>query len=399
MTKASPTRNVALIVETSNAYGRGLLTGIRKFVAERPRWSIFLAEHSRIEDDLTWLEGWRGHGVLARVETAETARFVRALRLPTVDLSAKRLAPELPCFETDDEMIADWAVRHFAERGLTDFAYCGDERFGWSLARGAALHERVRAAGGTISSFDIDPKERVLEQRGRMVRWLRSLPHPVGVLACYDIAGQEILQACRIAGLRVPDEVAVLGVDNDELFCNLTSPPLSSIQPDSVRTGFLAAQLLDTMMAGRTQPPGVRPIAPLRIAERQSSDVLAVADPQVAAALRLIRESSTAPIAIEFVLRHVGLSRRALDHRFEKLVGHTVHHEIVRSRMGHVARLLTATDWTLQQIAEHLGFSHAEYMGVMFKRETGEAPGEFRRRVAGVMTPGGASDPRPARRG
>jgi LacI family transcriptional regulator len=386
MSLSSPTRHVALIVETSNAYARGVLAGIRRFAAERPRWSLYLAEHSRHEVDFSWLTGWNGHGVLARIENEETARFIRELDLPTVDLSAKRFAPELPCVETDDDAIARWGVEHFVERGLRHVAFCGDARFGWSVNRAAAFAHHARCRGAVPHEFTLEPSRIRSQDRARLAAWLRRLPHPVGVLACYDIAGQEVLEACRVAGLQVPDEVAVIGVDNDDLFCNLTSPPLSSIQPDTMRTGYLAAEMLDAMMAGQRLDPGVRPIEPLRIVTRQSSDILSVDDPLVAAALRFIRDRSDSAPSVPAVLQHVGLSRRALDARFVRLLGRTVHGEIVRARMAHVAELLTSTDWTLPQIAERLAFSHSEYMSVMFKKHTGTSPGAYRRTVNGAIS-------------
>jgi LacI family transcriptional regulator len=381
MAPYSPTRHVALLVETSNAYARGLLTGVRQFARERPGWSLFLAEHSRTEDDFSWLEGWQGHGVLARIETAATAGFVRSLGLPTVDLSAKRLVPELPCFETDDALIADWAEQHFTQRGLRTIAYCGDDRFGWSLERGEALARRAAADGRTLPRFHLDPRARLLDERTRLAHWLAALPHPVGVLACYDIAGREVLEACALAGLAVPDTVAVLGVDNDELLCDLASPPLSSIQPDAVRTGFLAAELLDGAMAGLRAEPAVRPVAPLRLVERASTNVLAMPDALVAAAVRFIRDTPPARVSVAGVARHVGLSRRSLDQRFVTHVGHTVHAEVQRVRLLHVCELLVTTDWSLARICTHLELGSPEYLSVAFKRQTGETPGEYRRRV------------------
>ncbi len=386
MPASAPARHVALIVETSNAYARGVLAGIRRFAAGRPRWSFYLAEHSRHETDFSWLRGWNGHGVLARIENEETASFIRELGLPTVDLSAKGLAPELPCVETDDDTIARWAVEHFAERGLRQMAFCGDERFGWSVARAAAFADHAHRRDAVPHEFTLEPSGMRSHDRERLGGWLRRLPRPVGVLACYDIAGLEVLEACKIAGLRVPDEVAVIGVDNDELFCNLTSPPLSSIQPDTTRTGYLAAEILDAMMAGHILEPGKRPIEPLRLVTRQSSDIFSVEDPLVAAALRFIRDRSDSAPTVAAVLRHVGLSRRALDARFVKTVGRTVHGEIVHARVAHVAELLTSTDWTLPQIAERLGFNHSEYMSVMFKQHTGTSPGAYRRAATGAIS-------------
>jgi len=380
------TRHVALLVETSNAYARGLLVGVRRYLTGRPGWSIYIGEHSRQDTDLSWLEGWRGDGVLARIENEETALQVRRLGVPAVDLSSAGLAPEFPCVETDDETIARWAVDHFAERGLENFAFCGDSRFGWSVKRQARFAEHVREQGGEAHVFELSASSTAADNRRSLVEWLRELPKPVGVLACYDIAGQELLEACKVAELAVPDAVAILGVDNDDLLCNLTSPPMSSIQPDTTRTGYLAAQLLDEMMAGVAHEPRLHLIPPLRIVPRQSSDIFSVDDPLVAKALRFIRDGAADAVTVDAVMRHVGLSRRSLDYRFVALLGRTVHDEIVRVRMGRVAELLLQTDWTLPQIAERLGFSHSEYMGVAFRKHTGKAPGEFRRANRGQVS-------------
>ncbi|GAA1894606.1 XylR family transcriptional regulator [Asanoa iriomotensis] len=372
-------RHVALLVETSNSYARGLLAGVRRYMDTHPGWSIYLAEHSRHETDLSWLDGWRGDGVIARIENRATAERVRRLGLPAVDLSAAYLTPELPCVETDDDLIARWAVDHFAERGLRNFAFCGDARFGWSVKRGERYAYHVGTLRHESHEFRIEPSGTLADDRLALARWLLGLPKPVGVLACYDIAGQEVLEACKIAGLAVPDSVAVLGVDNDELMCNLTTPALSSIQPDTIGTGLLAASLLDQMMAGVPLPPRLHLIPPLRVVTRQSTDILAVTDPVVARALQLIRDKADEGIPVAVIQRQVGLSRRALDLRFLRFLGRTVHDEITRVRMERLADLLIRTDWTLPQLAERLHFSHAEYMGVAFKKYSGKSPGEYRR--------------------
>ena len=381
---ATATKHVALLVETSNAYGRGLLLGIRNYLIVNPGWSIYLGEHGRHETDLSWLDSWRGHGVIARIENEQTADHVRRLGLPAVDLSAARLLPELPCVETNDDVIAQWAVDHFAVRGLRHFAYCGDVRFAWSVKRGARFAQDVRERGFEPEEFRMEPSGTLADDRLAMADWLQSLPKPVGILACYDIAGQELLEACKIAGLAVPDSVAVIGVDNDELICNLTSPPLSSIQSNAIGTGFLAASLLDEMMAGEQVDAKLRLIEPLRVVTRQSSDLLSVSDPQVAKALQLIRDHADDGVAVTTVQQAVGLSRRSLDYRFLSVLGRTVHEEITRVRMERLADLLIGTDWTLTRLAESLNFSHSEYMGVAFKKFTGKSPGEYRRANRGV---------------
>ena len=373
------TRHVALLVETSNAYGRGLLLGVRNYLVAHPGWSIYLGEHGRHDTDLSWLDSWRGDGVIARIENEPAAEHVRRLGVPAVDLSAARLAPEFPGVETDDDEIARWAVEHFAERGIRNFAYCGDSRFAWSVNRGARFAAHAAERTSSAHEFRIEPSGTLASDRIRMAEWLRSLPKPVGILACYDIAGQEVLEACRIAQLDVPDSVAVIGVDNDELMCNLTSPPLSSIQSDAVGAGFLAASLLERMMAGESLPPELQLMEPLRVVTRQSSDLRSVGDPLVAKAMQLIRDRVDEGVSVATVQRAVGLSRRSLDYRFLNTLGRTAHEEITRLRMERLAELLLETDWTLTQLAAHLNFSHSEYMGVAFKKFTGRSPGEYRR--------------------
>jgi LacI family transcriptional regulator, galactose operon repressor len=372
------TKHVALIVETSNAYARGLLRGIHQYVTEHPGWSIYLGEHSRQNTDLSWLEGWQGDGVIARIENEQTAMQVRSLGVPVVDLSAGRFAPEFPCVETDDNAIAAVAVPHFVERGLRNLAFCSDPRFAWSAKRRTAFRGFAGAAGIVPHEFELSPTATAAGNRRALVDWLLDLPKPVGVLACYDIAGQEVLEAAKIAGFAVPDQVAVLGVDNDELICNLTSPPMSSIQPDAFGTGQMAASILDHIMSGEPGTSNVHLMTPLRIASRQSSDIFSVADPVVAKALGFIRDSAGRRVTVPQVLRHAGMSRRTLDTRFHTLLGRTIHDEILRVRMERVARLLITTDWTLPRIAEHLEFPHSEYMGVAFRRHTGVSPGRYR---------------------
>lgn len=379
-----PQKHVALVIETSNEYARGLLAGIKSYIRTHRPWSIYLGEHSRLGTDLSWLNDWRGDGILARIENKEIAEYVRLLNVPTVDLSASRLIPALPCVETDDETIADWAAEHFASRGLRHFAYCGDPSFPWSVQRERHFERIVRRNGSTIHRFQHESKSTVMEERMAMARWVGQLPKPVGIMACYDIMAQSLLEACRIAGVLVPNQVAILGVDNDDLLCNLSSPPLSSIRTDTMKTGFMAASLLDRMMAGERIEPRVWSIPPLEVVTRLSTDVVAVDDPYVSAAVQFIREHAYEDMKVEDVLRAIPLSRRSLDHRFLQALGRTPHEEIVQVRMKLLMRLLTETDWTLSVIAERLSFKHAEYMGAAFKKFAGLSPGAYREKHSGT---------------
>jgi LacI family transcriptional regulator len=373
------------LIETSNAYARGLLEGIVSYVQRHGPWSLYLPEMRRGELPPGWLPRWRGDGVIARVENREIARALRRTRLPAVDVSAARQLPDAPWVETDDAAIARTAAEHLARRGFRQFAYCGDPRFNWSRWREEHFAGAVAAAGGSLAIFQSPASPAAAQswsaERERLVAWIRSLPKPVGILACYDIQGQRLLDACREADVAVPEEVAVLGVDDDRLLCNLCSPPLSSVVPNAPRTGYTAAELLDRLMRGEPVPDREHLIPPTGVAERQSTDVLAIDDPHVAAAVRFIREHACDGIDAGDVLRQAAVSRRMLESRFRKAVGRTPHGEILRVRMERVKQLLAETDLTLEVIADRTGFRHVEYLSVAFKRETGEPPGRFRSRV------------------
>ena len=380
--KAPRPRHVALLIETSNAYGRGLLQGVMHYTRENRPWSFHLIEQVRGQDPPAWLAGWQGDGVIARIETERIARAVLRSKLPAVDVSAARLAPTLPWVETDDAQIARLGVEHLVERGFKHFGYCGDSRFNWSVWREKQFVQQVRAAGHDCHVYAASgaTTELAVENRA-LIAWLRQLPKPVGLMACYDLRGQQVLDACREAGLAVPDDVAVLGVDNDELLCELAAPPLSSVIPNARRTGYEAARLLDRLMGGEKVAPQAHLIAPLGVAARQSTDVLAIDDRAIVQAVQFIREHACEGINVADLLKAVRMSRRVLEQRFRRLLGRTPHEEILHIKLARVQRLLAETDLPLYQIAERTGFEHVEYLSVTFKRELGVTPRQFRERI------------------
>jgi len=371
---------VALLVETSNAYARGLLRGIVSYIHEHRLWSLYLSEHNRGDQPPRWLAHWKGHGIIARVENVAIADALRQLSVPIVDVSAARLIPSLPWFETDDGAIAHLAADHLLERGFKHFAYAGDARFNWSKWRCEHFQNCVRAARcecfvyHPTKGYSLDDEEQVDDLAG----WIRGLPKPVGIMACYDLRGQQVLDACRRIGVAVPDEVAVIGVDNDDLLCELSHPPLSSVIPNTHRTGYEAAKLLDEMISGRKVGGETHLIPPSGIATRQSTDVLAIDDRNVTRAVHFIRQHACDGIKVKDVLKAVPHSRTLLEGRFKKLLGRTPHEEILRVRLNRVKQLLVETDLPLEQIAERAGFPHVEYLSVAFRREVGMRPSQFR---------------------
>jgi LacI family transcriptional regulator len=374
-------KKVALLVETSNGYARELLQGVRAWQCEHGGWAIRLSEQSRGTRTPKWLRHWRGDGVIARVENPRIAAALRRSRLPVVDVSAALTDVPFPRVATDSKAITHLAFEHLREQGFRHFAYCGDSRHLWSVRRSEFFQEQVRGFGGTCALYtsrkrgDVHIAE---EEIVLIAHWLRNLPKPVGVLACYDVRGQQVLEACKFAGLEVPADVGVIGVHNDELLCELCDPPLSSVVPNARRAGYEAAALLARMMAGDKVPSTVRQINPLGVAARPSTDVVTVNDPPVAAAVRYIREHALKGIGVKDVLRAVPMSRTLLERRFQRLLGRSPGAFISKVRIAHVKMLLATTGLPVGSIAERVGFEHTEYLSVAFRRETGMTPTKYR---------------------
>jgi LacI family transcriptional regulator len=380
-------RHVALIIEMSNAYGRGLLRGIRKYLDEQGVWSVRYGEYRRGEPPPDWLGRWRGDGIIARIENSRIASAVGRAGAPVVDVSAARLLPSLPCVEVDNKAVASLAAEHLVERGFKRFAFCGVAGFTWSDGRREHFTQKIAEAGFPCDVYAMGRPSRRgtdqwLEDTEAVVRWVERLPKPIGILAAWDGRGLQVLEACRQLGVAVPDEVAVLGVDDDEVLCTMGDPPLSSVVTDPAAAGYRAAQILDRLMLGRKGPRGVEWIRPLGVTLRRSTDVMVTGDLVVSKAVLFIRHEAYRRIGVREVLREVGASRSHLDRRFRAATGRTIHDEIARVRLQRVKQLLETTDLSLSQIADRAGFRHAEYMSYAFTRAEGLSPRAYRQRCA-----------------
>lgn len=375
--------SIALLIESSNSYARGLLRGIMAYIHEHHSWSIYLPEHGRGNVPVNWLNSWHGDGIIARIENTKTAEAVVNSGVPAVDVSAARLAPSLPWVETDDRAIASLAAQHLIERGFEHYAFCGDHRFNWSRWREDHFQNVIQDAGFVCHAYPQTAGRKQAPpweaEQQRLADWIQQLPKPVGIMACYDIKAQQLLDVCRTINVSVPEEVAIIGVDNDEILCNLSEPPLSSVIPNTRLTGYEAAALLDRMIAGEPVSSEAHLIKPLGIATRQSTDIQAIDDKLISDAVRFIRQQACEGINVQDVLKSVPLSRRVLESRFQKIIGRSPHEEIMRIRLDRVKQLLEETELPLIEIASRTGFRHSEYLNVAFKKQTGTTPGQFRR--------------------
>jgi LacI family transcriptional regulator len=379
--------HVALIVETSTAYGRAILSGISQYVREHGPWTVYIEQRSLQDPAPPWLERWKGDGIIARASTPRSARKLLKSGVPTIDLNDQVRGLGLPQIHSDHSAIARLAAEHLMDRGFRHFAYFGFPVFEWSVRRRDAFKAHVQAAGHRV--HDGLPVRRVSwshqqasweDEIDGVARWVKGLPKPLGIMAGNDIRGIQMLDACRRAGVAVPEEVAVVGVDNEELVCLLAYPPLSSVIPNAFRVGYEAAGLLDVMMKGKPVNEMLRSIPPLGIATRQSSDVTAIANPCVANAMRFIREHACQGIGVDDVLEHLAVSRSMLQRLFRKEMGVTILDAISAVRMQRVKQLLAETDLSLVEIADRAGFCYVEYLSASFRRQTGQTASSYRRK-------------------
>ena len=382
---------VALLVESSRAYGRSTLSGVAKYIRANTEWSISLQEQSLCDDLPGWLKSWHGDGIITRMENPALAAALKRLGLPVVYLRNVPLAARVPSVLTDNPAVSKMAFEHLRDRGFRHFGFCGYNGADYSDERRDSFVQLVTAAGLRCHVFaeKLPPgefntaayEEAGLKDGALVARWVAQMPKPMGLMACNDMRGQQVLNACRSAGVAVPDDLAVIGVDNEEVLCDLSDPPLSSVVPNAERIGYEAAALLDRLMSGEKLEPTPTYIGPHAVITRRSTDVLAVEDRQIAAAVRFIREHACENIDVGDILRAVPLSRSTLERRYEKILGRSPKQDILRFRLNRAKQLLTETSLTLDAIAEKVGLEHTEYLGRIFKKKFGLTPARFRARA------------------
>jgi len=376
--------HVALLIETSRAYGRSILQGVVRYLHEHGPWSVYIQPHGLESPPPRWLKSWRGDGILARINDRQMARAVQQTRLPAVDLRFTVPDLRLPAVGIDNRAVVRLAYQHLSDCGFRQLAFCGLPRGQsvWMDLRSDLFRDLARADGRPCHVFEGPERKSAAtweEEQEAIAAWVTRLPRPVGVMACNDDRGQQVLDACRRVGALVPEEVAVIGVDNDEILCSLSSPPLTSVDINTVQVGFEAAALLDRLMAG--ERPAAEPtlLPPRGVVPRESTDVLATDDRELAAAVRYIRDHACGGLRVKELVRKTGVPRRSLERRMEKLLGRSPKEEITRVQIERAKRLLTETDLSAATVAEKCGYSQPKYFSHVFHSKVGLTPGAYRR--------------------
>lgn len=381
-TPVSPTRRVGVFVHPWHTFGRAILRGLAAFAHQRPNWEFYTAWPTRRE----WmaLPAIPLDGVVVRVGAAIEPSADFAAHLPRVVIGSH--TDEGIDLHWDNHAIGRLAAEHLIEQGHRFLVFVSV-----ASSRGAYRYQAERAEGFLAAASGggrhAEAVQLDVENAAAVEAWLASLPRPAGVVAATDPIGHALLLAARHLGREAPEEIAVLGIGDDEEFCELITPPMSSVVLPGVRLGFEAAVLLERLMAGQPRPAAPLTIAPTHVTVRRSTDLLAVNDPLVVRALTLIRDRAADGITAAGVVRAIPLSRRALELRFRNAVGRPIEDEIRRIRVQRAQRLLQATDLPMPDIAERSGFPSAQRLSAVFSRLTGEPPTAYRARVRGHRSP------------
>jgi LacI family transcriptional regulator len=373
---------IAVLVDTSTGWGRRLIRGVVGYMRKHGGWNLWV--HACGQDEPMRLPpGWTGEGIIARVADDPTARHVAAAGVPVVNVSGIELS-EANFFRvtTDLRATGRLAAEHLLDCGLKHFAHAALPRLTYVQQQYQGFADKLSEAGYACPnyrpSFSPRSRRRWTSQARELTRWLKTLPKPIGILTWATTLGRQLIESCHQIGLHVPEEVAILGSDYDELLCETCLPSLSGVAVPSEQVGYEAALHLDRLMLG--EPPTSQPvlIAPQGVVARHSTDILAVEDDDLAKAIRFIRDHAAEPIGVEDVLQEVAISRRRLERGFEKVLGRSPAAEIRRRHVEQAKRLLTETDMQIPDVAEASGFGSSTYFTYIFHREAGLSPLKYR---------------------
>jgi LacI family transcriptional regulator len=385
---SAPPRRIAAYLSLATEHGRGILRGIARFFHQQPEVIVLKFSDPRAYDAAA-LRRLRPDGIIARVATRRNEEILAGLGVPVVNVSGQIATPRLPLVNTDDLRVGQLALQHLHGRAYRQFAYCGNTTHLGSMLRYRGFCTEARRLGITAAI-----PQHILPQgdqnapypdatRTRLAAWLQGLPRPVGILGFTDRVALELDEACGRLGLRVPEDVALIGVGNDLARIEFAHVALTSIQLNTQRIGLLAAEMLQARMDGRRDPPGEILVSPQKIVTRLSTDRFAVDDEVVALALDHLREHVGNTIYVEEVARAAGVTRRVLELRFRAALGTSVYAEAQRLHFERALELMPEPALTLGEIAYASGFESPSVFAAAFRRRHGVTPSEYRRSLIG----------------
>lgn len=377
--------------EIALAFPRGahqelLINGVLRYASEHScKWSYITAPESLALSVLD-LQGWRGDGIIAALNTPTETECVKALPMPIVNISGTLAKSPVPRVSLDNALVGRMAAEHLIERGFEEFAYYGLRSVAYSTVRRESFESRLEAAGAKCVSLLMPPTYRAKaehwrDQQRKLVKWLTGLPKPIGLFAVTDYRARQVLDACRQVDVRVPQQVAVVGVDNEEVICMHGEPKLSSVARNNQQEGYHAAAMLDQLIRGKNVTTMEEMIPPLGVVARESTETVAFKDPRLCEAIDYLNKHIDDPIGVQELASHVGVSRRWMEYAFRDALGESPYQYIRHRRLKLAQHLLEEeTAAKIYEVARRTGFTSAKQLSMAFCQEFGVSPRDYQRK-------------------
>ena len=378
------------MIDFAEAYSKDLLKGISRYSREHGPWifcrmPVFERETKGIEGVFEWAKEWGADGIIGQMYNDPKVSLFKQAGIPVIAQDFIERFKDIPNITGNHHEAGKMGAEYFLNKGFKNFAFYGFRNIVWSRERAEGFSTRIKEAGYEVRMFEKDETNSGniwYYKPSPLSQWLKSLPKPIALMACDDNQGQHITEACRISGINIPQEVAVLGVDNDEMICEFSDPPLSSIVQDAEKGGYLAAELLDKMIRYKLEDYPDVYVNPTHIVTRQSSDIYATNDEHISRALKFIHQNSDKQIQVNDVVREVPLSRRALEMRFQKITGVPIYNYIITLKMDKLGTRLLETSQSVFEIALDLGFNDTKNISRLFRQVKGCTPIEYRKKYS-----------------
>ena len=382
---------ILLSLDISEVWGRSLMRGIVKYATIYGPWMFYRQPpyylSKKSHNVIFWARKFNADGIIMLEPTAAEARQLTKLNIPTVVSGYTRERfPRFANLLSEHCEMGIMAADHLLERGFQSFAFCGYDRFFWSKQRCKGFTERIEQAGFSVHVYKQPrtQKERSWEfEQLILADWLKSLPKPIGIMSCLDSRSLHIVEASKIANLRIPIDISIIGVNNDELLCNLAPQPLSSVAISSEQGGYEVAELMDRMLQKKVKMKGqIITVRPTHVTTRQSTDMFTIKDRSISEAVHFIRNNFKTLIQVEDVAAAAKLSKRTLQRKFQTIMGYSVHDAIKNVQIEYIAQLLRETNMSISQIAISMGYSGPEHISRLFQKAKGMNASQYRKKFS-----------------
>lgn len=379
-------RRILLIFTPKVGYQQDVLEGIRQFTARLPRWS-FKGIYQNNPNNIAIIRRWKPHGILGLIEHDDVAEVIAKRKIPAVDVSSGLKTFKGAQVKVDNIKIGRAAAKFFISQGFKHFGFLGVSTAIFARERYEGFAAAIAATGAKCGSKFLTDHERIYGSENewfginaRLGTWLKSLAKPTALLCSHDQYGLSVLNTCHNYGLSVPFDISVLGVDDNALMCHLASPSLSSIQQPGRQIGYQAAKLLDDIMNGKAAPHTIITLDTPGIAHRDSTCSPAIGDPDIAKALRIIHDNCGGNVAVDALASAVAISRRTLEMKFRRILGHSIWAEVLKARVRAAEHLIRQTDMKMTAIAQRVGLANVAHLTKLFREQVGYTPSDYRQR-------------------